>query len=71
METLQVRPQFISLTDQLEVCIHGWPVEIAICQQCYWENEVARLAANPIIDTGDARTWEENEILKLVPRNPD
>lgn len=34
METLQVRPILVDLTDRVERCEHSWPVEGSECPFC-------------------------------------
>ena len=62
METLQVRPSFVDLTDCVERCEHGWPIELAECPHC--APAVLKLI-------GDSLEEKENEwgepISKLDP----
>ena len=71
MEQQQVRPQFNDLTDRIKRCRHSWPIDIAICLKCEWEEEVARLGANPKIDNGEIGEWAENAKQRTVlPNQP-
>lgn len=34
MITKQVRPFLVDLTDRVEKCVHGWPIEASECPLC-------------------------------------